>query len=101
MTSANYDSTDGRLRGRRGMERRMRIWTRNPYCGICGKLTTPGQDSIRPFHADHVVSLEDGGPDTDANLWILCQSPCHQDKTAKDRGYKPRLQFDSEGRVKW
>ena len=33
---------------------------------------------------DHVVALEDGGPDTDENKELLCD-PCHVEKTNEDR----------------
>lgn len=37
-TGQAYDSRYGRLRGRKGQERRKRIWSCHPFCAMCGKL---------------------------------------------------------------
>jgi 5-methylcytosine-specific restriction protein A len=68
----------------------------NPYCKICGRLT----DYPDGFQLDHIIPLHKGGPDEDENLQIL-DIECHDRKTMQDMGYRERLEFDKEGRVKW
>lgn len=94
-----YDSQDGRLRGRAGKARRLRIWALDPHCAKCGDAVAY---DVKPhaFEVDHKVRLADGGKDEDENLQVLC-IPCHEDKTAMEARHKDRPQFDSSGRVKW
>lgn len=96
MATAKYDNNDGRLRGRKATARRLRLWTANPYCAACGRLT----EYPDGFQLDHRIPLHKGGPDTDENLQVL-DHDCHDRKTMKDMGYTERLEFDREGRVKW
>lgn len=91
-----FDNQDGRLRGRAGQARRLRIWTAHPHCAKCGRLT----DYPKGFQADHIKPLHKGGEDTDRNLQTLCP-PCHDTKTLKDMGMQERVTFDKEGRVQW
>jgi 5-methylcytosine-specific restriction protein A len=93
---AQYDSTDGRLRGRKAKARRLRIWSKNPHCAMCGRLT----DYPDGFQVDHIVPLHKQGSDTDDNLQVL-DHDCHDKKTLKDKGLKERTEFDAGGRVKW
>jgi 5-methylcytosine-specific restriction protein A len=94
-----------RIRGRKLQQRRLRIWSQNPCCAKCDKLTTYPNG----FELDHKVALDNGGPDTDENCQVLCvardkqgnKTGCHVDKTAKDMGYKERVKFDEHGRVVW
>lgn len=95
--TAKYDNTDGRLRGRALQARRLRVWSADPHCKGCGKLTDYLTDS---FQLDHKVPLYKDGEDTDENTQVLCP-PCHDKKTMRDMGYKERVEFDKEGRVKW
>lgn len=37
-----------------------------------------------PWHADHRVPLEDGGPHHLDNLQVLCAVPCHREKTNRE-----------------
>lgn len=91
MASAKYDSTDGRLRGRAGKARRLRLWSKDPNCARCRRLT----DYPDGFHLDHKVAIINGGPDTDENLQVLCigTNGCHAKKTAEDLGqtFKPKI----------
>lgn len=89
-----------RITGRRLQARRLRIWSRNPHCAMCGELTDLGQGTARPFELDHIVALVNGGQDTEDNLQVLCVG-CHEDKTRRDLGYAKRAQFDASGRVVW
>lgn len=96
MATQKYSNDDGRLRGRAGTARRLRIWKDNPHCAMCKRLT----DYPQGFHIDHITPLHKGGPDDDENLQVLCQ-PCHETKTEKDMGFKPGPKFDADGRVQW
>lgn len=70
-----------RLRGSKGVAQRKRIRERDNYqCVKCGIAVLVGQ-------VDHILSLEDGGDNDDRNMQLLC-TPCHERKTANDRGYK-------------
>lgn len=103
-----YDNSDGRLRGRALQAARLRIWANDPYCAMCGKLTTlqyPHQDA---FELDHKSKISAGVDNSDDNLQVLCVSfiggtktGCHVEKTNKDEGRKERAKFDEGGRVVW
>jgi 5-methylcytosine-specific restriction protein A len=97
MAVAKWDSNDGRLRGRALQARRLRVWSLDPHCQKCGKLVDYLGDS---FQLDHKVPLYKDGEDTDENCQVLCL-PCHDRKTMQDMGYRERVEFDKEGRVKW
>lgn len=98
MATAKFDNLDGRLRGAAGVARRLRIWSKNPHCAMCGKLT----DYPSGFQIDHKVPLYKGGADQDENLQVLCSpSGCHDKKTLADMGLKERTEFDQNGRVVW
>jgi 5-methylcytosine-specific restriction protein A len=94
--AAKFDNTDGRLRGAAGVARRLRIWTKSPYCAMCGRLT----DYPDGFQVDHIVPLFKGGLDEDENLQVL-DHECHDKKTLADMGAKERTKFDQNGRVVW
>jgi len=96
MATQRYDNTDGRLRGRKGTARRLRLWTKSPYCAHCKTLTNYPDG----FQGDHVIPLHKGGEDDESNMQVLCL-PCHDKKTLKDMGFQPRTEFTTDGRVKW
>lgn len=81
--------SDQRMAGRKLQERRMRLWSANPCCEKCGRLT----DWPHGFEVDHRIRLDDGGPDTDENCQILCKhtdehgrkAGCHAEKTAAEQ----------------
>lgn len=81
-----------RWTGRKLQEWRRRILEAEPLCRHCREkgITTAAQE------VDHIVPLEHGGTYSDDNAQPLC-TPCHQDKTAKDRGYKPRRTISPDG----
>lgn len=95
MPAARFDNTDGRLRGRKGTARRLRLWTVNPYCAMCGRLTTYPAG----FELDHKIPLIKKGPDTDDNLQVLCNGPtgCHLKKTAEDFGQRLAVKIGLDG----
>ena len=73
---AHYVSADWRAR-------RIRILVRDAYtCRACGRVVYG-----KAAHVDHIVPLEDGGTDADANLQVLCIS-CHGVKTREEQRRK-------------
>ncbi|WP_217483344.1 HNH endonuclease [Achromobacter kerstersii] len=83
-----------RMTGRRLQDRRLRIWSADPHCAHCGRLTMfPGG-----FELDHKVGLFDGGADSDENTQVLCvyraddgpKTGCHDLKTRADLGYRSK-----------
>lgn len=89
----SYDTTPGRLRGRKAVERRKQWLFRFPLCEICkrqGKVT-------RATEVDHVVPLCKGGKDCyETNGMSIC-SPCHKAKTLQDMGYKEKVEIGIDG----
>jgi 5-methylcytosine-specific restriction protein A len=80
MASARYDNTDGRLRGRKLQQRRLRKWTEaKGLCARCACLT----DYPNGFQLDHIKALVNGGDDTEGQTQVLC-IPCHEVKTNED-----------------
>src|SRR5690554_3072795 len=75
-----------RMTGRKLQNRRLRLWTKNPYCASCGCLTIYPQG----FELDHKVPLFLGGLDSDENCQVLCielkadgtKTGCHVAKSA-------------------
>jgi 5-methylcytosine-specific restriction endonuclease McrA len=60
--------------------KRERILIRDAFtCADCGRVTS-GQAA----HVDHIIPLEDGGTDADANLQTMCSS-CHGRKTRREQ----------------
>lgn len=96
LRSVKYDNSDGRLRGHAGVARRLRLWTKNPWCAMCGRLTNYPDG----FQVDHIIPLHKGGPDEDGNLQIL-DLDCHDKKTLADMGLQERTEFKPDGRVVW
>ena len=62
--------------------RKRRVWEAHlGRCEECGeRLPVEGPEVAY----DHIIPLQLGGPDTDANLQPLCTVPCHARKTAHD-----------------
>lgn len=83
-----------RLAGRALQKRRLSVWTRDPTCAMCGRLT----DYPDGFELDHKTPLFKGGQDTEDNCQVLCKGPsgCHNRKTAEDLGYvyRPTVGLD-------
>ena len=69
-----------RVTGRELQRRRARLFTSNPLCVHCqqaGRVTLATQ-------RDHIVPLEEGGQDVDANVQGLC-AECHDIKSKTER----------------
>lgn len=92
---ARYDDHDGRLRGRKAQARRLRLWSKDPCCAKCGKLT----DYPSGFQADHIVPLFKGGEDDEKNMQVLCSgvNGCHAKKTAEDLGHRFFVKIGIDG----
>ncbi len=65
-----------RITGRRLQTLRAALFERNPLCAECEKQ---GLITLA-VHRDHVISLEEGGPDDDSNVQGLCEA-CHEVKS--------------------
>ena len=97
--TAKYDNHDGRMRGRKLQERRLRLWTQaKGCCAACGALCAYPEG----FQLDHRVPLFKGGKDTDDNCQVLCVSEtgklgCHDRKTADDMGQRMKVAIGSDG----
>jgi len=69
-----------RIRGRALQERNERLFRASPLCVKC-----QARGIVRQVeHWDHIVPLEQGGADDEANLQGLCKL-CHDEKTAEER----------------
>lgn len=70
--------------GRFIADRRLRLWSSDPHCKRCAALVAflPSE-----FQVDHIVELQDGGSDEDANCQILCTA-CHVVKTNEQKGQR-------------
>ena len=96
--SRHYDTTK-RITGRALQTRRLSVWTKDPCCAVCRRLTA----FPRGFELDVVVPLFKDGEDTEANCQILCvsrdgKSPgCHERKTADDLGFRLKIQIGPDG----
>ena len=74
--------------GRALTARRLRLWSKAPYCASCGRLV----DFPHGFEVDHIIPLHLAGADADSNCQILCvwidehgrKAGCHVDKTTAE-----------------
>lgn len=82
----SHGSAGKRKTGRRGVEDRERIKRRDK--GVCQQCLNEGK-FIPGKEVDHIVSLENGGEDSDENKWLLC-TKCHKAKSASERRVKGR-----------
>ena len=81
-----------RMTGRKLQARRERWFRKAPLCVHCqrdGRVTPATQ-------LDHIVALDNGGPDIESNLQGLCDD-CHAIKTANDFGHVQRVGADASG----
>ena len=70
-----------RKRGSAGVADRERIRQRDG--GLCQQCLAKGITAIGVV-VDHKRPLWAGGSDDDSNKWLLCQQPCHDEKTARE-----------------
>lgn len=71
--------SSNRIAGRELQRIRWRLWTANPHCVDCARLTHYPDG----FEVDHDVALELGGKDTAENRRLRCPE-CHAAKTRQD-----------------
>jgi 5-methylcytosine-specific restriction protein A len=81
-----------RIRGRRGMRQRAWIKREQPLCAACAKV---GRIAATQ-EIDHIIPLSRGGTNDRSNMIGLCRE-CHERKTAKDMGYRPRHRTGVDG----
>lgn len=83
-----------RITGSRLQKIRASHFARNPLCVDCLRRTPP---RIRlATQLDHVVALTNGGTDTEDNRQGLCEE-CHDEKTRRDLGHKPKPKIGLDG----
>lgn len=89
-----------RITGRALQALRLRIWTVNPRCAMCGRVTEYGPPST--FDLDHIVAIDNQGTNEDSNLQILCNGvgQCHEIKTAHDLGHTKAIRRKGWGGAK-
>ncbi|MEJ7667701.1 MAG: HNH endonuclease signature motif containing protein [Casimicrobiaceae bacterium] len=82
-----------RLAGRKLQERRARWFRAHPLCAACDELGITRLGT----QLDHIVPLSKGGSDTDeANYQSLCAEH-HEEKSLREKGYKPRVRIGIDG----
>ena len=72
-----------RLSGRRGVAFRKRFRSHHPLCAECERKGRVSE----AVEIDHIIPLSKGGTNDPSNLQGLCLDH-HQQKTARDKGYK-------------
>jgi 5-methylcytosine-specific restriction protein A len=76
-----------RKRGWAGVKDRERIRARD--CGLCQECRRQGRVSVGTV-VDHIIPLWKGGSDDDSNKELLCQTPCHDAKSAREAAERAR-----------
>jgi 5-methylcytosine-specific restriction protein A len=76
-----------RKRGWAGVQDRERIRRRD--CGLCQECLRQGRTSVGTV-VDHKIPLWKGGSDDDSNKELLCQTPCHDAKSAREAKERAR-----------
>ena len=84
--------TTPRIRGRALQRIRNQVFDAQPLCVECKRN---GRVRV-PVEVDHVIPLHKGGTYDLSNLQPLCAN-CHEAKTAKDRGYRPKHRIGIDG----
>lgn len=76
----SWDTSRRRERTTSGWEQQRRAQrVMRQHDGICHVCGRPGADEV-----DHVVSLEQGGADSETNLRPIHARPCHAEKTQRE-----------------
>ena len=69
-----------RITGRKLQQLRKELFEREPLCRPCFKLNLVKLATMR----DHIVPLEEGGQDVEANVQPICNE-CHDEKSKAER----------------
>lgn len=77
-----------RIRGRELQALRARLLGESPMCAMCSTAVAT--------ELDHIKALANGGTNDDRNLQGLC-AECHETKTLKDLGQRPRVTTGLDG----
>lgn len=79
------DLQSKRKKGKAAIWRARRIKQTKGHCQRCNFHDPTG----KVFELDHIIPLEDNGPDTFENTWLLCKD-CHNDKTSAEQTIRRR-----------
>jgi len=83
-----------RLRGRAAVEQRQRRLRKFPLCAVCLEDgIVKATDEI-----DHIIPLDDGGPDTDENCQGLCFEHHRQKTNYQRHGIERKHGYEASGR---
>ena len=87
-----WNHGDRESRHKRGLGRyhrkaRKELLAQEPLCRLC-KQKAPPRITLATI-ADHIIPRAKGGSGDISNLQPVCPT-CHDDKTRKDLGWKPR-----------
>lgn len=67
------------------------VKVRDKYtCYVCGRVTDEGD-------CDHKVPTSQGGKTELSNLGWICRVPCHEQKTMREAGIKPKARIGVDG----
>lgn len=94
-TQGAIDPTSGRvtrIAGDRWTRIRRGLLQAQPLCVRCSEK---GLVALAT-EIDHVIALVNGGDNSAENLMPLC-SDCHDEKTRRDMGWKPRPKIGLDG----
>lgn len=64
----------------------------NHLCQACLRNGRP----VPGNQVDHIKPKAKGGTDDESNLEVLCR-PCHDKKSMRDRGYRPKATIGLDG----
>lgn len=79
-----------RITGRKLQQLRKELFDREPLCRPCKERGLVVLATMR----DHIVPLEEGGCDVEANVQPICE-PCHDEKSKAERARGVRRAWDA------
>lgn len=74
---------------------KLRIFEKhNGICAVCTRKLMPGR-----FEFDHETAIINGGEHRESNIRPVCTSPCHSEKTRKDKTEKSQRAMRKKKRL--